>query len=169
MWRIGHRISTAAAIAQNKLDILPGVVAEGVSRRQLQLQLHDIVRKRLACRHARGILLMGKALSSVTWRDSNTTSDRAGRGRLAPNRQRPRSGPCFGSPDAPLHRPVFGICTSRKRHLCNRKAGRHHCEWRLPKMVSPGWAEKVRPLGCTVMAWVAGGAAIGVAHGSGYP
>jgi hypothetical protein len=42
--------------------------------RQLQAQLHDVVRFFLELATRTGIFLTGKALSSVTWRDSSTTS-----------------------------------------------------------------------------------------------
>ena len=44
VWRIGHRIAAPRPVTQQKLDILPGVVAKAVVSRELQLEQHHIRR-----------------------------------------------------------------------------------------------------------------------------
>ena len=51
--RRGHRIAAPAAILQDELDVLPGVVAEGIRRGQLQLDDHDVAGRLLQAHDAR--------------------------------------------------------------------------------------------------------------------
>ena len=43
VWRIGHGVGTAGSVTQDELHVLPGVIAEGVCRRQLQADAHHVV------------------------------------------------------------------------------------------------------------------------------
>ena len=50
--RVGHRVTAAVAVTQQKLHILTGVVLKNFAGRQLQAQCHDVVRQALQAGHA---------------------------------------------------------------------------------------------------------------------
>jgi len=95
-----HRIGTARATGKQKLDVLTGVVAKAVCGDK----------RSMVCTRT-GIFLIGKALSSVTWRDSITTSlvGTAQHGRIMPSASscglsaRSLWGPCTTVPLSFLH------------------------------------------------------------------
>jgi hypothetical protein len=58
--RVGHRVGPARAVTQHKFHVLPRVVAEGIGRGQLQLQLHHVGRAALQRAHAHGQLFDGE-------------------------------------------------------------------------------------------------------------
>ena len=100
-----------------------------------------------------GILRTGKALSSVTWRDSSTTS-------VCGTPQQVRMKPAASSSGAQglalvrrhaRRRPRASCtCTSRRRRPCSRRACRCPGGSRPPGSLRPGSTLNERPLGCTV-------------------